>query len=248
MKITLDQIRREAEKQGWKVNSTKYVNLTTDMEFECPNGHQVVLPYKKLRDKFCCPQCNTNPLKDLKLAPIEKNGAKRILALDQATKITGWSLWDDETLVQYGLFRTKAKTSVDRLSEIHQWLNQLVGIYKPDLVLLEDIQYQEKVEGKTVFNGNAVNGVTVYKTLAELLGVLQVSLREQGVDFEVVSSSVWRKEIGIKGKMRSEKKQSAQKQVKEWFNIDVSEDEADAICIGQYAVRKHKTVKMFQWG
>ena len=106
----------------------------------------------------------------------------------------------------------------------------------------------EKVEGKTVFNGNAVNGVTVYKTLAELLGVLQVSLREQGIDFEVVSSSVWRKEIGIKGKMRSEKKQSAQKQVREWFNIDVSEDEADAICIGQYAVRKHKTVKMFQWG
>ena len=52
------------------------------MEFECPNGHQVILPYKKLRDKFCCPQCNTNPLKDLKLAPIEKKRKKRILALD----------------------------------------------------------------------------------------------------------------------------------------------------------------------
>lgn len=106
----------------------------------------------------------------------------------------------------------------------------------------------QRIEGKAVFNGETVNGVTVYKALAELLGVLQVSLREQGVDFKVVSSSTWRSDVGIKGKTRTDKKRSAQVHVRDWFDINVTEDEADAICIGRYGTRNCKPVEMFQWG
>lgn len=248
MKITLDQIRSDLAEKGWKVRSEEYINLSTDMEFECPEGHLVIAPYKKIRNKFQCPICNSNPLKKMDMSPIPKTEARRVLALDQATKISGWSLWDDETLLRYGVFKAKSKDTIDRLVEIRQWLTNLIINYKPDIVLLEDIQYQQKIEGKAVFNGEAINGVTVYKALAELLGVLQVSLREQGVDFKVVSSSTWRADVGIKGKTRTDKKRSAQVHVRDWFDINVTEDEADAICIGRYGTRNCKPVEMFQWG
>ena len=42
---------------------------------------------------------------------------------------------------------------------------------------MEDIQYQQ-------------NGLTTYKVLAMLLGLIQVQLVEQGVKYEVVSPNV----------------------------------------------------------
>ena len=38
-KITLDQIKQAIEQDRWKLLSTEYKNLTTQMTFECPNGH-----------------------------------------------------------------------------------------------------------------------------------------------------------------------------------------------------------------
>lgn len=52
MKITLDQIRSNLAEKGWKVRSEEYINLSTDMEFECPEGHLVIAPYKKLEINF----------------------------------------------------------------------------------------------------------------------------------------------------------------------------------------------------
>lgn len=56
-KITLDQIKQEIEQEGWKVHSLEYKNLKTEMTFECPNGHQVFVPWEKLRTRRDCPVC-----------------------------------------------------------------------------------------------------------------------------------------------------------------------------------------------
>lgn len=38
-KITLDLIKNEATAASWEVISDKYVNLDTQMEFKCSEGH-----------------------------------------------------------------------------------------------------------------------------------------------------------------------------------------------------------------
>ena len=43
--------------EGWKVTSTSYKNLDTEMEFECPAGHKVYNTWKKIRQRAECPIC-----------------------------------------------------------------------------------------------------------------------------------------------------------------------------------------------
>ena len=56
-KITLEQIKEEISVDGWQLLSTEYKNLTTQMTFECPHGHQVFAPWQKLRTRRDCPVC-----------------------------------------------------------------------------------------------------------------------------------------------------------------------------------------------
>lgn len=249
MKITLDQIKADLSEKGWKVLSDEYVNLTSEMKFKCPEGHIVIAPYKKIRNKFECPICKNNPLKNLDSSPLPKTKETRLLALDQATQISGWSLWDGNKLVRYGVFTASSKDTIERLSQIHFWLLNLIINFQPDIVILEDIQMQD-------FSGNSGKertskydtiGVTTFKSLAELLGVLQVTLKENKIDFKVVSSQVWRKGIGIKGRTRTDRKRSAQQFVKQEYDINVSEDEADAICLGRYGIKNYALPKVIKW-
>jgi hypothetical protein len=56
-KIKLEDIQNELAADGWKIISTEYVNLDTEMTFECPEGHRVFVPWKKIRTKRECPTC-----------------------------------------------------------------------------------------------------------------------------------------------------------------------------------------------
>mgnify|MGYP003348320532 CR=1 FL=1 len=94
MKITIEQIKEEAAEYGWSVVSDKYVNLDTDMTFECQEGHTVFLPYKKVRDRWLCPTCAASQYAEPNHVPKQKAaGVRRILALDQASRITGYSIF-----------------------------------------------------------------------------------------------------------------------------------------------------------
>ena len=82
-KIKLEDIANELAADGWKVISTEYINLDTEMTFECPNGHRVFVPWKKIRTKRECPSCKQKHEveQDHKVLPKPK-GVKRTLALD----------------------------------------------------------------------------------------------------------------------------------------------------------------------
>jgi hypothetical protein len=82
-KITIEQIREEVAADGWRLLSSEYKNLETEMEFECPEGHHVFAPWKKMRAKRECPICKNNTINknDHQIIPKSK-GVKRTLALD----------------------------------------------------------------------------------------------------------------------------------------------------------------------
>ena len=104
-KIKLNDIIEELKEKNWVVLSEEYENLNSEMTFKCPEGHKVYTTWKKLRTKTECPICKANIYKDQNSNIIPKKKNKfRVLALDQATRITGYSIYDNNKLIKYGIF------------------------------------------------------------------------------------------------------------------------------------------------
>ena len=81
--------------------------------------------------------------------------------------------------------------------------------------------------------------VTVFQTLARLQGILMETCYSAKIKFEVCPTNTWRHSCGVKGRSRTDKKRSMQLLAKQWYDITVSEDEADAIGIGHHLVNPH---------
>lgn len=227
-KIRLEEIQKKIEAFGWKVISTEYINLDTEMTFECAEGHRVFMPWKRLRGRVECPVCKSKQehKNDGEVFPKPK-GIKRTLALDQATKVTGYAIFDNTKLIKYGTFSTSSDDDIERMSMMRTWLTSMITSWKPDYIGIEGIQFQEEGGGQRM-------GITVFQTLARLQGILMMVCHDAKIPFEICPTNTWRHSCGVKGKTRTDKKRSTQLLVKQWYDIKVSEDEADAIGIGKY--------------
>lgn len=240
-KIKVEDIRKAAIENGWQLVSTEYKNLSTELTFICNEGHEINIPYKKVRDKWECPLCKANKYYNFseEVKPKSK-GVQRAIGLDQATHITGYSIFDNEELIYAGTFEATAEDEIARDVQIQNWLIQLIHNWKPDVVGLEGIQLQQ-------FNDKMV-GVTTYQTLARLQGILMATCYNLKVDYMICPPATWRNHSGVKGRSRADKKRSMQNKIKEWFDITVSDDVADAIGIGKYINETHKKkVEIFNW-
>lgn len=240
-KIKVEDIRKAAIENGWELISTEYKNLSTELTFICNEGHEINIPYKKVRDKWECPLCKANKYYNFseEVKPKSK-GVQRAIGLDQATHITGYSIFDNEELVYAGTFEATAEDEIARDVQIQNWLIQLIHNWKPDVVGLEGIQLQQ-------FNDKMV-GVTTYQTLARLQGILMATCYNLKIDYMICPPATWRNHSGVKGRSRADKKRSMQNKIKEWFDITVSDDVADAIGIGKYINETHKKkVEIFNW-
>lgn len=148
-----------------------------------------------------------------------------LIALDQASK-TGYSVWDDDKLINYGVYDgSNIKDGDKRISQIKEFTAGLIDKYNPAFVVLEDIQLQY---------GN----VKSYKFLAKLLGVLSVLCVELSVKYDVVNANTWRSGLGLNSKNKREvQKLKSIKFANNTFGLEVSDDNvADAICLGYYAI------------
>ena len=238
MRIKLEDVIEAASTHSWKVISTEYKNLNTEMTFECEEGHRVIAPYNKIRDKWECPVCRSNKLKnqDKKIIP-KKKDSYRVLALDQATYVTGFSIFEDKKLIRSGIFETDLEEEIERDNRVKQWLISMINNWEPDIVALEDIQLQQ-------YKGRNANVVT-YKVLAHLQGILMECLYEEGIKYILVPSATWRHYCGVKGRAKPDKKKSMQLLVKDWFDISVTNDESDAIGIGKYVADKYTKKEIY---
>lgn len=240
-RIKIEDICAELKNDNWKVISEEYVNLDTEMIFECSEGHKVYAPWKKIRQKRECPVCSANEFrtKDLKIIP-KKRDKKRYLALDQATKITGWAVFDSHQLIKYGKFETSSDDEIARDHEIKNWLISMINSWNPDYIAFEGIQLQEKSEDRKM-------GVTVFETLARLQGILMETAYSLNIPYKICPTPTWRGHCGVKGKTRSDKKRSMQLLAKQWYDVTLNDDEADAVGIGKYISETNKEIKIENW-
>lgn len=239
-KIKIEDIRAEVEQDGWKLLSDIYENLDAELIFECNEGHKVYAPWKKIRTRRECPTCKTLEWKEVGNKVLAKpRGAKRVIAIDQATYISGYAIFDNEKLVKYGTFEVSEGTpEIERDYQIRVWLLNLITSWRPDYIGLEGIQFQTSVDGQ---GGTSQMGVTTFERLARLQGILMETCFEMGVPFEVCPTNTWRHFCGVKGRYRSDKKRSMQHLAQQWYNVNLSQDEADAVGIGRYISQKFCT-------
>lgn len=161
----------------------------------------------------------------------------RILALDQSSRCTGYAIFEDDTLIDSGTFTLTNPDMGIRLVKFRDKVNHLIENNNIDEVAFEDIQLQ---------NNAAHNmGVTTYKALAEILGVLTELVQEKNIPYKIIPSVTWKSELNIKGKQRPEQKKNAQAYVANTYSKKVSQDESDAICIGACYLKQKNSV--YSW-
>lgn len=158
----------------------------------------------------------------------------KLLALDQASKTSGWAYFEDNQLKDYGKFTAEQDDIGDRLHYIKRKVQELIDKYEVDELVFEDIQFQKTVNGQEV-----LNNVDTFKKLAEVYGVVYELAVGLKLPRTSVLASVWKSKLGIKGKNRTEQKRNAQKYVNDTYGIKATQDECDAICIGTYIVNSN---------
>ena len=147
----------------------------------------------------------------------------KILALDQASVITGYAILEDGELLEYGTIQAKkSDVFLKRIIYIHEEIIKIIQEQHIDYVIFEDIQLE---------NGN----VATFKVLAELYGILDYDFTINNIPHESVLAVEWRAALGIKNTKRTKAKENDIEYVQLKYNMEVvSDDVADAICIGTY--------------
>lgn len=156
----------------------------------------------------------------------------KMLALDQASRTSGFAIFEDNKLIKYGKFTFEDSDFGVRLMKIRNKVQSLIEEFSIDKVVFEDIQLQDNVD--------------TFKKLAEVFGVIFELVTELNIPHEAILSTSWKSTLKIKGAKRPEQKKNAQLWVNENYNIKPTQDECDAICIGVHALRS-KPARVFDW-
>lgn len=153
-----------------------------------------------------------------------------ILALDQASRTSGFAVFQEGKLIDQGTFTFDDDDFALRLVKIRNKVISLIEQYNINKILLEDIQLQ----GQT-------NNVETYRKLAEVRGVLSELACEMKIPHEIIHSQSWKSTLGIKGRDRNTQKRNAQAFVASTYGLHVSQDASDAICIGAHYIKTQKS-------
>ncbi len=148
---------------------------------------------------------------------------KKILSLDQSTSKTGYAIFENGELKKYGIVRPSKKINESNLISVFIKVIKKIEEVKPDLICIEDVYIKK---GKT-FN------VQTHKTLSNLQGMLISYFILNQIEYKIIHPNTWKNKVVGNKKLTKEETQSF---LKEKYQIDFKEDEADAVCIGLYCV------------
>lgn len=149
----------------------------------------------------------------------------KVIAFDQATKVTGFAIFEDSSLIRYGVLTASGDDPFARMHTMYTQIYELLKGERPQLVSIEGTQFQ--------------NNYKVYSELSQMQGVLFAACFELGISFRISAPSVWKSYCGVKGRKRDEQKQSAIAIVQS-YGITAPEDACEAILQGKYIIENKK--------
>ena len=99
-----------------------------------------------------------------------------MLALDQSSHATGWAIFQDEKLIEYGVIDLEEGDVGTRLVELKNKIMNLITKYNVNFVAFEDIQLQN-------------NNVVTFKVLAEVFGLIHYLVNSINIKYVIVPSA-----------------------------------------------------------
>lgn len=147
-----------------------------------------------------------------------------ILALDLSTKATGYAIYEDKKLIDYGLFKSSSTDLIKRIRIITKKLEELILNldYTIDNIIAEEVPP----------SGNP----KTFKALMFMQASVEFLAYDNKISIEYIYPNSWRSKCGIKtgrGASREELKQEDIKFAENMYELTgLTDDEADAICIG----------------
>ena len=229
-KLTKEEIIRIADEKGIEIiDPDSYVRLSEDMEVRCKaKGHRFWASVEAMRlNSFYCPACERQEAVYVGKPP--KKSGYRIMGWDQATQHFGVSIFDDGKLVYFDCIDFIGDTET-RFVKIMKFIENMIIHWEPDFVCFEDIQLQT--------NGANASQFQTFKVLAQLMGIVKAMLMKYEIEHSCVLNKVWQAQFSISGSDRSTQKRNVINKVKALYGVTVTDDVADAILIGRYAVMK----------
>ena len=140
-------------------------------------------------------------------------GENMTLSLDCSTTAIGWSVWNEDDLIEYGrLTPTVEKLEWrDRIRNFIPQINDLINKYKPIKIYAENVPM------------GGSGGNIVLSQLFCLQGTIMGLVYEKGIEIEYINVGTWRRDIGIGdgAKDRNSKKIRAIEKANELFNLEL---------------------------
>ena len=163
-----------------------------------------------------------------------------ILSLDLSTKSTGWAYFEENELKAHGCITASSTDLINRIQKIINELKIASKDFKISKVVVEEV----RPEG-----GYGVGNLKTHRALMWLQAAVAFWIHDEmpSIDIDYIYPSSWRATLGIKngrGIKRMTLKEADIEFVKNKYDIDVNDDEADAICIGlaQYQVQDNNEI------
>lgn len=148
----------------------------------------------------------------------------RILAFDQATKITGYCILDDGDIFNYGIIDLHKESTDIRFEHMANAILSVIYKYKPNIVIFEGVELIRNVQGMI--------------SLAQMVGVIRGYCIQNNIKYKVYMPTEWRCLLQYKqGKSvkRPELKQQSINFAKKITEKILAEDVAEAIAIAHAA-------------
>lgn len=147
----------------------------------------------------------------------------KIVGVDASTNKTGISVFIDGQYETHTLIDLHTiKDSTERIPKMMLVICEYLNEHKPDKVIMEE----------SILKTN----IATVKMLSNLAGAIMYYATVNNIEFELALPSVWRKRIGLtqgKSVKRETLKAEAILAVKQEYDMDVTDDEAEAILMGR---------------
>ena len=161
-----------------------------------------------------------------------ENIETRFVSIDGSTQKTALSLFIDGNYSTHILLDYSNDKNADtRFESMVKGVWRVLNEYKPNIIYIEETYM-------------ARNPKTT-KILTRLQGVVYAWCINNDCEFNVILPSQWRKQLSISQskKKREELKEQSIQYVLDKYQISVTDDEADAICIGDAVIKMFKADK-----
>lgn len=168
-----------------------------------------------------------------------------ILGLDASTKATGFAVYVDGELKDYGCITASSTDLFKRIHKMVDAINELINTHQIEKIILEEVRPDEV---------GARSNLATHKALMFLQGAIAMMVHDNypKITIDYLYPSEWRKCCSIKtgrGVVRETVKQRDIRFVEETFGLTVNDDIADAIGLGYAFLHPTNSEKEeFAWG